>query len=216
MEITEILSHVDHTLLKPEATLEQILTICDEGVEYGTAAVCIPCSYIKAAANHVRGGVAVGAAIGFPNGYNTTAVKVFETKQAIADGADEIDMVINIGWLKDKKYAAILDEIKQVRAACKGKIFKVIIEISKLTDDEIIKMCGIVGESGADYIKTSTGFAEHGATKEAVALMRKHSPAHVKVKAAGGIKTLDDAEEYIKLGADRLGTSSIVALVKNK
>lgn len=216
MELKEILTHVDHTQLKPEATFEDYRQLCDDGIKYGVACLCIPCAWVKPVAQYTQGRIKVGAAIGFPNGYNTTETKVFETAQSVREGADEIDMVINIGWLKERRYFEVLEEIKAVRAACTGKILKVIIEICKLTDDEIIKMCEIVGESGADYIKTSTGFAASGATFHAVELMRKHSPAHVKVKAAGGISTVEDAEKYLELGADRLGTSRLVAIAKSQ
>ncbi|MBO4353692.1 MAG: deoxyribose-phosphate aldolase [Clostridia bacterium] len=215
MELKEILSKVDHTLLSPSATWDDIRQICDDGVKYGTASVCIPASYVKAASEYVKGGVKICTVIGFPNGYSTTAAKCFEAEDAVNGGADEIDMVINIGRLKDKRYGDILSEIKAVKAACKGRILKVIIETCLLTDEEKIKMCEIVSESGADFIKTSTGFSSGGATKKDVALFKAHVAPHVKIKAAGGISSLEDAEEFISLGASRLGTSRIVKIVKN-
>lgn len=215
MELSEILSKVDHTLLSPSATWNDIKQICDDGVKYKAASVCIPAVYVKAAAEYVKGGVKICTVIGFPNGYSTTAAKCFETADAVSNGADEIDMVINIGALKDKKYDFVLDEIRAVKAACGDHILKVIIETCLLTEEEKIKMCEIVSESGADYIKTSTGFSTGGATKEDVALMAKHVAPHVKIKAAGGISSLQDAEDFISLGASRLGTSRIVKIVKN-
>ena len=215
MELKDILSKVDHTLLSPSAKWEDIKQICDDGVKYGTASVCIPASYVGAAKKYVNGGVKICTVIGFPNGYSTTATKCFETSDAVKNGADEIDMVINIGWLKDKKYDDILSEIKAVKAACGGKILKVIIETCLLTDEEKIKMCEIVSASGADFIKTSTGFSTGGATPADVELFAKHVSPHVKIKAAGGISSLEDAETFIKLGASRLGTSRIVKIVKN-
>lgn len=215
MELSEILSKVDHTLLSPSATWNDIKQICDDGVKYKTASVCIPAAYVKAAAEYVKGGVKICTVIGFPNGYSTTAAKCFETADAVSNGADEIDMVINIGALKDKKYDYVLDEIRAVKAACGDHILKVIIETCLLTEEEKIKMCEIVSESGADYIKTSTGFSTGGATKEDVALMAKYVAPHVKIKAAGGISSLQDAEDFISLGASRLGTSRIVKIVKN-
>ena len=215
MKLKEILSKVDHTLLAPSATWDDIRQICDDGVKYGTASVCIPASYVKKAADYVKGGVKICTVIGFPNGYSTMAAKCFEATDAVNNGADEIDMVINIGWLKDKRYGDILSEIKAVKAACKGRILKVIIETCLLTDEEKIKMCEIVSESGADFIKTSTGFSSGGATKEDVALFKAHVAPRVKIKAAGGISSLEDAEEFISLGASRLGTSRIVKIVKN-
>ena len=216
MEMKNILSMVDHTLLKQEATWEQIKEICDDGIKYETASVCIPPSFVKQAKEYVGDKLAVCTVIGFPNGYNTTAVKCFETEDAVKNGADEIDMVINIGWLKDKKYEDILNEINAIKDACNGKILKVIIETCLLTDEEKIRMCEIVSNSNADYIKTSTGFSTGGATFDDVALMRKHIGAEVKVKAAGGISSFDDAEKFMSLGADRLGTSRIIKLVKNE
>lgn len=216
MEIKEILSKVDHTLLSRDATWEQIKAVIDDGISFGTSSVCIPPSFVKKASEYSSGRVAICTVIGFPNGYNTTSVKVFETEQAVTDGADEIDMVINIGLLKEKKYDDLLLEIKAVRNACRGKILKVIIETCVLTDEEKIKMCEIVGSSGADYIKTSTGFAGGGATKEDIKLFASHVPPHLKIKAAGGIRSLSDAEDFIALGASRLGTSAIVKIVKNE
>ena len=214
MDIKEILSKCDHTLLAQGATWEQIKAICDDGMKYGTASVCIPASYVKQAKEYVGEKLAVCTVIGFPNGYSTTAVKCFETEDAVKNGADEIDMVINIGWLKDKRYDALLEEIKAVKAACGGKLLKVIIETCLLTDEEKIKMCEIVSASGADYIKTSTGFSTAGATKEDVALFASHVAPHLKIKAAGGIANIQDAEDFINLGASRLGTSRIVKIVK--
>ena len=214
MELKDILSKCDHTLLLQGSTWEQIKAICDDGINFGCASVCIPASFVKRAKEYVGEKLAICTVIGFPNGYSTTAVKVFETADAIANGADEIDMVINICDLKDKRYDEILAEINAIKAACDGKILKVIIETCLLTDDEKIKMCEIVSASDADYIKTSTGFSTAGATKEDIALFAKHCPKHLKIKAAGGIKTIADAEDFIRLGADRLGTSRIVKIVK--
>ncbi len=216
MDITEILNKVDHTLLNPAATLDEIKAVCDDGIKYKTASVCIPASYVKAAKEYVGDGLKICTVIGFPNGYSTTAAKCFETRDAILNGADEIDMVINIGWLKDKRYDDILDEIKLIKAECNGKILKVIIETCLLTDEEKIKMCQIVSASGADFIKTSTGFSVGGATREDIALFAQNVADHVKIKAAGGISTLTDAENFVDLGASRLGTSRIVKLVKNE
>ena len=214
MEKREILKRLDHTLLKQDATWEQIKKICDEGVEYGAASVCIPPSFVKRAAEYLDGRLAVCTVIGFPNGYMTTASKVFETEDAVKNGADEIDMVINIGMVKEGNYGGVLDEIRAVRRACEGKILKVIIETCLLTEEEKIKMCQVVTESGADYIKTSTGFASGGATFEDVKLMRAHVGPQVKVKAAGGISSVEDAETFIQLGADRLGTSRLIKLLE--
>ena len=216
MNICEILSKVDHTLLAQGATWSEIKALCDDGMKYQTASVCIPASYVKAAKEYVGDRLKICTVIGFPNGYSTTATKVFETADAVASGADEIDMVINIGWLKDKKYALILDEIKKIKEACSGKLLKVIIETCLLTDEEKIKMCEIVSESGAEYIKTSTGFSKGGATKEDVALFAAHVAPHLKIKAAGGISSIADAEDFIALGASRLGTSRIVKIVKEE
>ena len=215
MEISEILARVDHTLLAQGATWEQIRGICDDGIKYRTASVCIPASYVRRAKEYVGDNLAVCTVIGFPNGYSTTAVKVYETADAIANGADEIDMVINIGWVKDARWDDLLGEIRAVKAACGERILKVIIETCLLTDEEKVKMCEIVSDSGADYIKTSTGFAGGGATREDVALFAAHVAPHVKIKAAGGISSIEDAEAFIRLGASRLGTSRIVKIVKN-
>lgn len=216
MDVKEMVKHVDHTLLLQPSTWEEIRQICDDAVTYGTASVCIPPSYVKQAADYLQGRVAVCTVIGFPNGYMTTAVKEFETKDAIANGASEIDMVINIGWLKDKKYDLLEEEIRTLKAACGTKILKVIIETCLLTDEEKIKMCEIVTEAGADYIKTSTGFSTAGATFEDVKLFAEHVGENVKIKAAGGISSLDDAEKFLALGADRLGTSRIIKLLKSE
>jgi deoxyribose-phosphate aldolase len=214
MDVKEILKRVDHTLLSPTATWEEIHAICDDGVKYGCASVCIPASYVKRAADYLGGRLAVCTVIGFPNGYTTTACKCCEAKDAVANGAEEIDMVINLGWVKDGLYDDVLAEIRQVKDACGGKLLKVIIETCMLTDEEKIKLCGVVSASGADYIKTSTGFGGGGATREDVALFKAHVAPHVKIKAAGGIAGLSDAEEFVALGADRLGTSRIVKAVK--
>ncbi len=214
MDIREILSKCDHTLLSQTATWEDIKTVCDDGIKYATASVCIPASYVKEAKAYVTDKVKICTVIGFPNGYSTTRVKVFETEDAIKNGADEIDMVINIGLLKDKRYDEVSDEIKRIKNACADKILKVITETCLLTKEEKIKMCEIVSRSGADYIKTSTGFSTAGATKEDVSLFREHIAEGVKIKAAGGISSLEDAEEFIKLGAARLGTSRIVKILK--
>ncbi|RHR55141.1 deoxyribose-phosphate aldolase [Clostridium sp. AF18-27] len=214
MERNEIYRRVDHTLLAQTATWEEIRGICDDALEYGTASVCIPPSYVGRAKEYLGDRMAVCTVIGFPNGYNTTAVKVFETEDAVANGADEIDMVINIGWLKDREYDRILDEIRRVKAACAGRILKVIIETCLLSEEEKIRMCGIVTEAGADFIKTSTGFSTAGATFDDIRLFAEHVGEGVRMKAAGGIKSFGDAEEFIRLGADRLGTSRIVKLAK--
>ena len=214
MNIDKILSMVDHTLLNPAATWEEIKDICDDGIKYKTASVCIPPSYVRSAKEYVADKLRICTVIGFPNGYCNTATKCFETLSAVSDGADEIDMVINIGWLKDKKYEDILEEIKAVKKACSGKLLKVIIETCLLTREEKIKMCEIVSQSGADYIKTSTGFSTGGATKEDISLFKEHIAPHLKIKAAGGISSLKDAEDFINLGALRLGTSRIVKIVK--
>ncbi len=214
MDIKNILSHVDHTLLAPTATWEEIRAICDDGIAYQTASVCIPASYVAAAKEYVGDRLKICTVIGFPNGYSTTAVKCFETADAVMNGADEIDMVINLGWLKDKRYDDLLAEIKAVKAACSGRLLKVIIETCLLNDDEKIKMCEIVSASGADYIKTSTGFSTGGATKHDIAVFAANVEPHLKIKAAGGISSLEDAQEFIDLGASRLGTSRIVKIVK--
>ena len=215
MEIKEILSRCDHTLLAQTATWEDIRAICDDGMKYHTASVCIPPCYVKRAKEYVGDRLAICTVIGFPNGYNTTAAKVFETSDAVDAGADEIDMVINLGALREGNDAYVLDEIKAIKTACRGKLLKVIIETCLLTEDEKIRMCRIVTESCADYIKTSTGFSKGGATREDVKLMREYSGENVKVKAAGGIADLKDAEDFIALGADRLGTSRVVKAVKS-
>ncbi len=214
MKIEQILKACDHTLLLQGSTWAEIKAICDDGIKFGCASVCIPASFVKRAKEYVGDKLAICTVIGFPNGYSTTAVKVFETADAIANGADEIDMVINIGDLKDKRYDVILEEINAIKAACNGKILKVIIETCLLTDGEKIKMCEIVSASDADFIKTSTGFSIAGATKEDVALFAKHVTNGKKIKAAGGIASLEDAEDFINLGAERLGTSRIVKLAK--
>ncbi|MBP3435003.1 MAG: deoxyribose-phosphate aldolase [Clostridia bacterium] len=214
MDIQTILSYVDHTLLSQGATWEEIQALLDDGINYSCASCCIPASYVKQAKAYVGDKLAICTVIGFPNGYSTTAVKCFETANAIENGADEIDMVINIGWLKDKHYALLLEEIKAIKAACQGKILKVIIETCLLTDEEKIKMCEIVSASGADFIKTSTGFSTAGATAHDVEIFAKHVAPHLRIKAAGGISSLKDAEDFIALGATRLGTSRIVKIVK--
>ena len=216
MDAEKILAHCDHTLLKQESTWEQIREVCDDGLKYRCASVCIPASYVRRAAEHVGNALKICTVIGFPNGYSTTAVKVFETEDAIRNGADEIDMVINIGWVKDRRWEDLLTEIKAVKASCQGRILKVIVEACLLTEEEKIKMCEIVTASGAEYIKTSTGFSTGGATREDVALFARHIGSGVKIKAAGGISTLQDAEDFLALGADRLGTSRIVKLVKGQ
>ena len=216
MDNKEILKHVDHTLLAQGATWDEIRKICDDAIEYGTASVCIPPSYVKQAKEYVGDKMAVCTVIGFPNGYSTTKTKEFETKDALANGADEIDMVINIGWVKDKKYDLVEDEIRTLKAACKDKILKVIIETCLLTEEEKIRMCEAVTKAGADYIKTSTGFSTAGATFEDIKLFSRHIGPDVKMKAAGGISSLADAERFLELGADRLGTSRIVKLVRNE
>ena len=216
MDVKDILTRCDHTLLKQESTWEQIREICDDGMRYSCASVCIPAGYVKQAADYVGGKLKICTVIGFPNGYSTTPVKVFETEDAIRNGADEIDMVINIGWAKDGRWEDLLGEIRAIKAACGEHILKVIIETCLLTDEEKIKLCQIVSQSGADYIKTSTGFSTAGATREDVALFKANVAPHVKIKAAGGISSLKDAEDFIALGADRLGTSRIVKLAKGQ
>ena len=216
MEIKEILSYVDHTLLSQTATWEEIRAICDDGIRYGCASVCIPPSYVKEASEYSDGRIKICTVIGFPNGYNTTKVKCFEAFDAVENGADEIDMVINIGMLKDKKYDELLYEISEVKKACKGKLLKVIIETCLLTEEEKVKMCEIVSKSGADFIKTSTGFSTGGATREDIKLFSENVERHLKIKAAGGISSIKDAEDMLSLGAERLGTSRIVKIVKNE
>ena len=214
MELNEILSKVDHTLLAQTATWEEIRAICDDGMKYHTASVCIPASYVKQAAVYVDGKLTICTVIGFPNGYSTTASKCFEATDAVHNGAEEVDMVINIGWVKDQRWDDLLEEIKAVKQHCEGRLLKVIIETCLLTDEEKIKMCEIVLDSGADYIKTSTGFSTAGATFHDVELFAKHVKPGVKIKAAGGISSLEDAEKFIELGASRLGTSRVVKIVK--
>lgn len=214
MDVKNILKTVDHTLLTQTATWEDIRLILDDAVKYNTASVCIPPSYVKDAARYLNGRIPVCTVIGFPNGYNTTAVKCFETEDAVKNGAEEIDMVINIGWVKDKKYDDVLNEIKAVKKACGGKLLKVIVETCLLTEDEKKEMCRIVSESGAEYIKTSTGFGGGGATFADVKLFAQNIAPGVKIKAAGGIASLNDAEKFIELGASRLGTSRVVKAVK--
>ncbi|MEI3200165.1 MAG: deoxyribose-phosphate aldolase [Lachnospiraceae bacterium] len=216
MDVKEILKHVDHTLLTQQATWEEIKQICDDAMEYGTASVCIPPSYVKQAKEYVQDKMAVCTVIGFPNGYMTTKTKEFETKDAIANGADEIDMVINIGWVKDKKFDCVEEEIRTLKAACGDKILKVIIETCLLTDEEKKEMCRVVTRAGADYIKTSTGFSKAGATFADIELFAANIGPNVKMKAAGGISSMADAEKFLELGADRLGTSRIIKLVKNQ
>ncbi len=214
MDRTRLLRAVDHTLLAPDAAWDEIRQLCDDAVRYGTASVCIPPSYVKRAKEYLGNRMAVCTVIGFPNGYSTTAVKVFETKDALANGADEIDMVINIGDLKDRNHQNISDEIRAVKEVCGSRILKVIIETCLLTDEEKAAMCEIVTKAGADYIKTSTGFSKAGATFDDIRLFSEHIGPGVKMKAAGGISSLEDAEEFLRLGASRLGTSRIVKLVK--
>ncbi len=214
MKIEEILSKCDHTLLAQTATWEQIKAICDDGMKYHTASVCIPASYVKQAKEYVGDKLAICTVIGFPNGYDTTAAKCFMASDAVENGADEVDMVVNLGWVKDGLYDRVQDEIAAIKKACHGKLLKVIIETCLLTDDEKIAMCKAVSDSGADYIKTSTGFSTAGATFHDVELFAKHIAPHVKIKAAGGISSLEDAERFIALGASRLGTSRIVKLAK--
>ena len=214
MELNEILSKVDHTLLAQTATWAEIKAICDDGMKYHTASVCIPASYVKQARDYVGGKLPICTVIGFPNGYDTTKAKCLEALDAVQNGADEVDMVINIGWVKDQRWNDLLEEIKAVKQHCEGKLLKVIIETCLLTDDEKIKMCEIVSDSGADYIKTSTGFSTGGATFHDVELFAKHVKPGVKIKAAGGISSLEDAEKFIELGASRLGTSRVVKIVK--
>ena len=217
MDFKDLLAKCDHTLLRQTATWSEIKKLCDEGMDNGCASVCIPPSFVRQAKEYMieqGANIAICTVIGFPNGYNTTNVKWFETKDAVLNGADEIDMVINIGWLKDKRYDDILNEIDKVKEACDGRILKVIIETCLLTDEEKVKMCEIVSESQADYIKTSTGFSKGGATFEDVKLMEENMSDRKKIKAAGGISSIDDAEKFIELGASRLGTSRIVKIVK--
>lgn len=216
MDIEKILSNCDHTLLAVDAKWEDIKQICDDGMKYKTASVCIPASFVKQAAEYVNGRLTICTVIGFPSGYSTTAVKAFEAADAVKNGAHEIDMVINVGWAKDGRFDDILNEIKEVKAACGDKILKVIIETCLLTDEEKIEMCRVVTESGADFIKTSTGFSKGGATREDIALFAANIGENVKMKAAGGIRSFEDARDYLDLGCERLGTSAIVKLVKNQ
>ena len=216
MDISKILSHCDHTLLAVDATWEQIKQVCDDGIHFSTASVCIPASYVAKAKEYVGDKLPICTVIGFPNGYSTTAVKAFEAADAVKNGADEIDMVINVGWVKDGKYGDVLNEIKAVKEACGGKILKVIIETCLLTDDEKKEMCRVVTESGADFIKTSTGFSKGGATREDIALFAENIGPNVRMKAAGGIRSFEDAEDFLALGCDRLGTSAIVKLAKKR
>jgi deoxyribose-phosphate aldolase len=214
MDIKRILNACDHTLLSQSATWDEIRAICDDGIKYSVASVCIPAYYVKSAKEYVGEKLAVCTVIGFPNGYSTTATKVYEAADAVKNGADEVDMVINIGMLKDKKYAEILDEINAIKAACGDKILKVIIETCLLTDEEKVKMCEIVSESHADFIKTSTGFSTAGATPHDIEIFAANVTNGTKIKAAGGIASLEDAERFIEMGASRLGTSRIVKIVK--
>lgn len=216
MDIKEILSKVDHTVLSQGATWDDIRALCDDGIKYGCASVCIAPAFVKRAKEYVGESLKICTVIGFPNGYSTAEVKAFEASEAVKDGADEIDMVINIGMLKEKRYGEILEEINKVKEGCNGRLLKVIIETCLLTKDEKIKMCEIVSESKADYIKTSTGFSTAGATREDIALFSKHVKEGTLIKAAGGISSLEDAEAMLTLGASRLGTSRIVKLVKNE
>ena len=214
MEISQILAKCDHTLLAQNATWEEIKAICDDGIKYATASVCIPASFVKKAKRYVGERLAICTVIGFPNGYSTTKVKCMEAADAVMNGADEVDMVINIGWAKEGKWEEITKEIKKIKDHCDGKILKVIIETCLLTDEEKIALCKCVSDSGADYIKTSTGFSKAGATFADVELFAKHVAPHVKIKAAGGISSLEDAEKFIELGASRLGTSRVVKIAK--
>ena len=216
MELAKIVGTVDHTLLKQVATWEQIKELCDDAMHYQTASVCIPAAYVKQAKEYVGGAMRVCTVIGFPNGYSTTAVKVFETQDAVQNGADEIDMVINIGWVKDGLYDQVAEEVKQIKQACGGRILKVIVETCLLTEEEKIRMCEVVTRSGADFIKTSTGFSTGGATFDDVALFAKHIGPGIKIKAAGGIASMEDAERFLSLGASRLGTSRIIQILKNE
>lgn len=216
MDNKSITEKLDHTLLTQTATWEEIQQICDDAVMYQTASVCIPPSYVKQAKEYLKGRIAVCTVVGFPNGYHTTAVKEFETKDAIQNGADEIDMVINLGWVKDRKYDCIKEEIRTLKAVCKEKVLKVIIETCLLTEEEKIALCQVVTEAGADFIKTSTGFSKAGATFEDIALFAKHIGSGVEIKAAGSIASLEDAKKFIELGASRLGTSRMIKLIRNK
>lgn len=216
MDYREIMKHVDHTLLSQTATWDEIAVICDEAMEYGTASVCIPPAYVRQAKDYIRDAVDVCTVIGFPNGYQTTVVKAYETQDALDNGADEIDMVINIGWVKSRKYDLVEEEIRELKEICKDKILKVIIETCLLTEEEKIRMCKVVTDAGADFIKTSTGFSKAGATFEDVSLFREHVGKDVRIKAAGGISTLDDARVFLEIGADRLGTSRMIRLIQEE
>lgn len=216
MDVKDILGKVDHTLLDVTATWDDIKNLCDDAMKYQTASVCIPSAYVREAANYVEGKIAICTVIGFPNGYSTQAVKVFEATDAITNGASEIDMVINVGFLKSGRYEEVCDEIHAIKNACGSRVLKVIVETCLLTQEEKVKVCELVTKAGADYIKTSTGFSKAGATKEDVSLFAQNIGQNVKIKAAGGIRSLDDAEAFIDLGADRLGTSAIVKIVKGQ
>lgn len=216
MNAMEILTHVDHTLLKPESTWEQIKTLCDEAMEYHCATVCIPPAFVKRAVEYVQGNLKICTVIGFPNGYHTTAAKIFETKDAVENGASEIDMVINLGFVKDRDWKALAEEIAGVKAACLGRPLKVIIETCLLNDLEKQRLCQLAAKEEVDYVKTSTGFSTGGATREDVALLRASLPETVKVKASGGVRTLEDAQAYLELGADRLGASALVGEVRKQ
>lgn len=216
MDNKTILSMVDHTLLTQTATWDEIRGICDDAIRYGCASACIPASFVKRAKDYVGDRLAICTVIGFPNGYSTTEAKCFEAADAVANGADEVDMVINIGDLKDRRYDAILDEINRIKASCSGRLLKVIIETCLLTEDEKVKMCEIVSASDADFIKTSTGFSKAGATKDDIRLFSEHISCGKKIKAAGGIASLEDAADFITLGAERLGTSRIVKIIKSQ
>ena len=214
MDVSEILAAVDHTLLRQDARWEEIRQVCDDGIRYRCASVCIPPSYVARARDYAAGQIPICTVIGFPNGYSTTAAKCFEARDAVDSGAGEIDMVINLGWVKDSRWEDLLAEIRAVKDACGGRLLKVIVETCLLTEAEKLRLCDIVSRSGADYIKTSTGFSSGGATREDVALFAAHKAPHLKIKAAGGISGLEDAEEFLRLGASRLGTSRIVKAVK--
>ncbi|MEK3751656.1 deoxyribose-phosphate aldolase [Paenibacillus sp. FSL E2-8871] len=216
MDVKDILGKVDHTLLDVTATWDDIKNLCDDAMKYQTASVCIPSAYVREAANYVEGKIAICTVIGFPNGYSTQAVKVFEATDAITNGASEIDMVINVGFLKSGRYEEVCDEIRAIKNACGSRVLKVIVETCLLTQEEKVKVCELVTKAGADYIKTSTGFSKAGATKEDVSLFAQNIGQNVKIKAAGGIRSLDDAKAFIDLGADRLGTSAIVKIVKGQ
>ncbi|AIQ22304.1 deoxyribose-phosphate aldolase [Paenibacillus sp. FSL H7-0737] len=216
MDVKDILGKVDHTLLDVTATWDDIKNLCDDAMKYQTASVCIPSAYVREAANYVEGKIAICTVIGFPNGYSTQAVKVFEATDAITNGASEIDMVINVGFLKSGRYEEVCDEIRAIKNACGSRVLKVIVETCLLTQEEKVKVCELVTKAGADYIKTSTGFSKAGATKEDVSLFAQNIGENVKIKAAGGIRSLDDAKAFIDLGADRLGTSAIVKIVKGQ